>query len=147
MYTCVEFIKVHDNAKLPEAATEGSVGLDLCCVEDFIIRSGNRELVSTGLKIALEDGFEAQVRSRSGLAAKHGIAVLNSPGTIDADYRGQVGVILINHGLFHRQFRAGDRVAQLVIKPVCRQVSIKEVSEFSDPSTERGEGGYGSTGS
>lgn len=147
MYTIVEFIKTHPDAVIPEYATEGSAGLDLYSTSPtFVLNPGQRALVETGLKIALERGYEAQVRSKSGLAIKHGIVVLNSPGTIDSDYRGSVGVILINHGDGSVKIQQGNKIAQLVVKPVCTQVKLKEVITFSNPDTERGEGGYGSTG-
>ena len=147
MYTLVEFIKVHPDAKIPKYATPGSAGLDLYSVSDIVtLRPGQRILIHTGLKIALQRGYEAQVRSKSGLALKKGLVVLNSPGTIDSDYRGTVGAILINHGQDPVLIKPGDKVAQMVVKPVCTQVRLKVVEEFSDPNTERGEGGYGSTG-
>ncbi len=147
MYTLVEFIKTHPDAKIPKYATPGSAGLDLYSVsEQVILNPGERILLHTGLKIALEHGYEAQVRSKSGLALKKGLVVLNSPGTIDSDYRGDVGVILINHGQGSVVIKPGDKIAQMVVKPVCQQVRLKVVEEFSNPTTERGEGGYGSTG-
>jgi dUTP pyrophosphatase len=146
MYTAVEFIKTHPDAVIPKAATEGAAGMDLTSVETIQLNPGQRALINTGLKIALEGGYEAQVRPRSGLALKHGVTVLNSPGTIDADYRGPVGVILINHGDESFKVNPGDRVAQLVVKPVEGLVVPKHVQEFSDPKTKRGEAGYGSTG-
>ena len=147
MYTIVEFIKTHIDAVLPTYETPGSAGMDLRSVSPAtVLASGQRMLVQTGLKIALEHGYEAQVRSKSGLALNKGLVVLNSPGTIDSDYRGGVGVILINHGTEPVQINPGDKIAQMVVKPVCTQVRLKEVEKFSDPDTERGEGGYGSTG-
>ncbi len=146
MYTLVEFMKTHPDAILPKFATVGSSGMDLHCVEGFRLYSKQYKLIDTGLKIALEHGYEAQVRSKSGLALKKGIAVLNSPGTIDSDYRGPVGVILINHSDYPWVFMAGDKIAQLVVKPVHTQVMRKFVDEFTNPKTDRGEGGYGSTG-
>lgn len=113
--------------------------------EDEIIEllPGRRALVPTGLKIALPPNFEAQIRPRSGLALKNGITCLNSPGTIDADYRGEVGIILINHGWETFKIRRGDRIAQMVIAPVTQAVWME--AEALD-ETERGEGGFGSTG-
>ncbi len=146
MYTAVEFIKTHPEAVIPDFATKGSAGMDLHCVEDIQLNPGQRALVDTGLKIALQSGYEAQVRPRSGLAMKLGVTVLNAPGTIDADYRGKLGVLLINHGDRSVRFKCGDRVAQMVIKPVCTQIVRKTVTEFSVPDTDRGTGGLGSTG-
>lgn len=134
-----------EDLPLPEYATPGSAGLDLMAAIDveLTIATGQRVLVPTGLSIALPENFEAQVRPRSGLAYKNGITVLNSPGTIDADYRGEIGVVLINHG--HDDFivTRGMRIAQLVVAPVT-QLTWQEMNEL--PATERGAGGYGSTG-
>ena len=109
----------------------------------MILSPGARALVPTGLKIALEPGFEAQVRPRSGLALKHGITCLNSPGTIDSDYRGEVGVILINHGPEAFVIKRGERIAQLVVAK-CEQAAMVEVAALDE--TARGSGGFGSTG-
>lgn len=130
---------------LPAHATEGAAGLDLvAAVEaDLVLPPGGRALVPTGLAIALPPGFEAQVRPRSGLALKHGVTVLNSPGTIDADYRGEVGVILINHGDRPFTITRGDRIAQLVVARFAR-VSWEEAAAL--PDSGRGAGGFGSTG-
>jgi dUTP pyrophosphatase len=132
---------------LPAYETEGSAGMDLraAVAEDqpMTLAPGARALVPTGLKIALEPGFEAQVRPRSGLALKHGITCLNSPGTIDSDYRGEVGVILANLGSEPFVIRRGERIAQMVIARHER-VQWSEVKSLDD--TERGEGGFGSTG-
>ena len=132
---------------LPAYASDGAAGLDLIAatVEDATvsIAPGSRALVPTGLTMALPDGFEAQVRPRSGLAAKHGITVLNSPGTIDADYRGEVKVLLINLSDTAFEISRGDRIAQLVVAPVAR-VALAEVEDLDD--TSRGAGGFGSTG-
>ena len=130
---------------LPRYETEHAAGLDLsaCIPADITLQPGKRALIPTGFAIALPAGFEAQVRPRSGLAAKHGVTVLNSPGTIDADYRGEVGVILINHGDVAFTVSRAMRIAQLVIAPVA-QAALVEVAELS--ATERGAGGFGSTG-
>ena len=130
---------------LPDYATPGSAGLDLRAhlPEPKVLQPGERVLVPTGLSLALPDGFEAQVRPRSGLALKHGITVLNSPGTVDADYRGDVGVILINLGAEPFTIEPGDRVAQLVIAAYA-QVEWTSVEVL--PETERGAGGFGHTG-
>lgn len=133
----------NDPLPLPKYATAGSAGLDLCADTPFELAPGAKRLVPTGLAIAIPEGFEGQVRPRSGLATKHGITVLNAPGTIDSDYRGEVQVCLVNLG--GQPFRAarGERIAQLVIAPVV-QADLVEVAELD--STARGEGGFGSTG-
>lgn len=140
----VKFVKVHPDARLPEYKTSGAAGMDLCTVERFVLQPGERKLVDTGLRIEVPEGFEAQVRPRSGLAIKHGVTVLNSPGTIDSDYRGKVGVILINHGDEPFEAMCPDRIAQLVVVPVS-QVVARFVSEEELTDTARGEGGFGST--
>lgn len=130
---------------LPTYQSELAAGLDLVAAlsEPIILEPGKRTLIPTGLAMALPAGFEAQVRPRSGLAAKHGVTVLNTPGTIDADYRGEVKVILINLGDQPFKVERGDRVAQMIIAPVL-QANIKEVDVLED--TQRGAGGFGSTG-
>jgi dUTP pyrophosphatase len=130
---------------LPDYATEGSAGLDLLAAlaEAVTLQPGARALIPTGLTMALPQGYEGQVRPRSGLALKHGLTVLNSPGTIDADYRGEVQVIVINLGEEPVTVARGMRIAQLVLAPVTR-ASLEEVSTL--PSSVRGEGGFGSTG-
>ncbi len=130
---------------LPRYETEQSAGMDLVAAvaEPLVLLPGKRTLVPTGLSIALPAGYEAQVRSRSGLALKNGISVLNAPGTIDADYRGEVGVILINLGDEPFSIERGMRIAQLVIAPVTRIVWDERQSL---PKTDRGSGGFGSTG-
>ena len=130
---------------LPAYATPGSAGLDLLAAisDDISLAPGSRALMPTGLAIALPEGYEAQVRPRSGLALKNGVTVLNSPGTIDADYRGEIGVILINHGDAPFVVTRGMRIAQLIVAPVT-QLSWVETTEL--PTTTRGMGGYGSTG-
>ena len=130
---------------LPAYATLGSAGLDLLAAnsDDISLAPGSRVLMPTGLAIALPEGYEAQVRPRSGLALKNGVTVLNSPGTIDADYRGEIGVILINHGDAPFVVTRGMRIAQLIVAPVT-QLSWAETTEL--PTTTRGTGGYGSTG-
>ena len=130
---------------LPAYATPGSAGLDLLAAisDDISLAPGSRVLMPTGLAIALPEGYEAQVRPRSGLALKNGVTVLNSPGTIDADFRGEIGVILINHGDAPFVVTRGMRIAQLIVAPVT-QLSWVETTEL--PTTTRGTGGYGSTG-
>jgi len=130
---------------LPAYATDHAAGLDLLAAvsERLEIAPGQRQLVPTGISIALPAGYEAQIRPRSGLALKHGVTLLNSPGTIDADYRGEIGVILINHGTATFTVARGDRIAQLVVAPVSR-LAWQEVAEL--PASTRGIGGFGSTG-
>ena len=128
---------------LPEYATPASAGVDLRASDGCVIPPGGRALVPTGLRIALPEGYEAQVRPRSGLALKHGVTLPNSPGTIDADYRGEIGVILMNLGQEPFVVEPGDRIAQMVVAPVAR-VAWSEAEALD--ATERGEGGFGSTG-
>jgi dUTP pyrophosphatase len=130
---------------LPEYATEESAGLDLLAavVSPVVLAPGQRALIPTGIAVALPRGYEAQVRPRSGLALKHGITVLNTPGTIDADYRGEVGVILVNLGQEPVEITRGMRIAQLVLAPATRAI-LAEVAEL--PESGRGDGGFGSTG-
>ena len=132
---------------LPRQHSSGAAGVDLCAAlpadETLTIGPGRRAMVPCGFAIALPEGFEAQVRPRSGLAAKHGVTVLNSPGTIDADYRGEVKVILVNLGDETFEIRRGDRIAQLVVAPVSA-VEFREVEVLE--GTARGSGGFGSTG-
>ena len=128
---------------LPAYETAGAAGMDLRAAEAVTLKPGARYLVPTGLSIALPPGYEAQVRPRSGLAVKHGITVLNAPGTIDCDYRGEVKVPLINHGQEDFVIARGDRIAQMVISPVTR-IAWLEVESLGD--TERGAGGFGSSG-
>ncbi len=132
--------------KLPTYATTESAGMDLtAALEDAIeLGAGDRVLIPTGLSIALPKGFEAQIRPRSGLAINHGVTVLNTPGTIDADYRGEISVILINHGKEPFTIQRGMRIAQMVVERYS-SVKWKVVSDLED-NTERGEGGFGSTG-
>ena len=130
---------------LPAYATAGSSGLDLMAsiAGPLSIAPGGRALVPTGIKIALPEGFEAQVRPRSGLAHRHGVGVLNAPGTVDADYRGEISVVLVNLGADPFVVTRGMRIAQLVVAPVAR-IAWRETAEL--PETARGTDGYGSTG-
>jgi dUTP pyrophosphatase len=144
----IRFQKVHPDAVLPASQTAGSAGADLSAVmpdgvSAQIMRPGARLLIDTGLKVAVPDGFELQVRPRSGLALKHGVTVLNAPGTIDSDYRGPLKVILVNLGEENFSIRTGDRIAQAVLAPVIpfRGAIVETLDE-----TARGEGGFGSTG-
>lgn len=128
---------------LPAYASAGAAGMDVVSAEALVLAPGARHAVATGLALAIPDGFEVQVRPRSGLALKHGISVPNSPGTIDSDYRGELKVILINHGAEPFAIERGDRVAQLVLAPVVR-AEWNEVDALDE--TARGAGGFGSTG-
>ena len=137
------FKKINPDAILPVYAHPGDAGMDLYSVEELIIPPGRRALVHTGLVMNLPAGFEAQVRPRSGLALKNGITVLNTPGTIDEGYRGEIGVILANFGDAPFAVSRGSKIAQMVVSPVTRVTPV-EVDEVDD--TERGIGGFGSTG-
>jgi len=128
---------------LPSYATPGSAGLDIRSAEDADIEPGERTSVGTGIYLEIPPGFEGQARPRSGLALKHGVTLLNSPGTIDSDYRGEVRVIMINLGREKFSVRRGDRIAQIVFAP-CARADIEEADELGD--TERSSGGFGSTG-
>lgn len=140
----VKILNESPNA-LPEYATSGSAGMDIRAnlSEDLVIQPGERVLVPTGLFIELPDGYEAQIRPRSGLAIKQGITCLNSPGTIDSDYRGEIRVILINHSQEEQRLHHGDRIAQMVVQKYER-VKWKPVKNVK--ATERNEGGFGHTG-
>ena len=139
----LRFKKIHPDATLPSYAHASDAGMDVRSVEDVTVPAKGRVLVHTGLVMLLPPMYEAQVRPRSGLALKHGITVLNTPGTIDSGYRGEVGVILINHGESPFEIRKGDKIAQMVIATVTR---AEVVEADSLGATERGEGGFGSTG-
>ena len=128
---------------LPAYATSGAAGMDVVSAEDVTIAPGGRHAVASGLAVAIPPGYEIQVRPRSGLALKHGVTVPNTPGTIDSDYRGELKVILINHGAEPFAIRRGDRIAQLVLAPVTHGAWV-EVAELDE--TARGAGGFGSTG-
>src|SRR6478609_4030101 len=141
----IEYLRLPHGAglPLPSYATPGAAGLDVVSAEDFLLAPGARHAVATGFAVAIPPGFEIQVRPRSGLALKHGISVPNTPGTIDSDYRGELKVILINHGGEPFAIHRGDRVAQLVVAAVAH-ADWAEVDEL--PETARGDGGFGSTG-
>lgn len=141
-------IRVRDDCRdvpLPRYMSEHASGMDLCAAvgEPVVLKPGERAVVPAGFHMALPPGYEAQVRPRSGLAAKHGITVMNAPGTIDSDYRGEVKIILANLGEEPFTINRGDRIAQMVIQPVLR-AELKAVDEL--PDTERGHGGLGHTG-
>ncbi len=138
-------ISVAEGARLPGYATPGSAGMDLCAhIENGVaIHPGERMLIPTGLRIALPPGYEAQVRPRSGLALKKGLTVLNSPGTVDSDYRGEIGVILVNLGNETVRIENGERIAQMI---VARHSVVEWKEAESLDITDRGEGGFGHTG-
>ena len=139
----IKFVKLREGAHIPQKAHEDDAGFDLYASEDFLLKAHSFGCVPTAISMELPRGTEAQVRPRSGLAARHGITVLNSPGTIDAGYRGEVKVILINHGDNDFEITAGMRIAQLVISSVIN-ASVVEVSSLD--RSDRGEGGFGSSG-
>jgi len=137
----VKIEKIKDNAVIPHYAHDGDAGFDLYSAEDYHLKPGQRVLVSTGIKIAVPKGYEAQIRPKSGLALSHGLTVLNTPGTIDAGYRGEVGVIVINLGKEDVRIEKGKKVAQMVFNKV-EEVNFSE-EKLDD--TKRGSGGFGST--
>lgn len=145
MNTCEIKFTAEEGAKAPSYQTSGAAGADISAFikENIVLKKGMRAFVPTGIKVAIPEGFEIQVRPRSGLAAKSGVTVLNTPGTIDSDYRGEIKVILINLGEEDFTIKSGDRIAQLVVAPVTQGVFVK--TDALD-TTERGEGGFGSTG-
>lgn len=142
---CVIKFTCASGAKVPSYQSKGAAGADVCAFlgEDVVIESGEYKMIPTGLFLEIPEGFEVQVRPRSGLAAKNGVTVLNAPGTIDSDYRGEIKVILINHSKQPFTVKNGDRIAQLVVASVV-QASFESAERLS--ATERGEGGFGSTG-
>lgn len=135
---------LYDNSRIPEFANSGDAGMDIFSVEDKLIRSGESALISTGIQLEIPKNTEIQVRSKSGLALKHQITVLNSPGTIDEGYRGEVKVILINHGREDFYVKQGMKIAQIVLKPVY-DVKICKVDKINE-NTSRGANGFGSSG-
>lgn len=139
----LKVVTVNDEVQLPSYATEHSSGLDLRAFEEVTIEPGKRKLINTGMKVQIPLKCEGQIRPRSGMAWNHGITVLNSPGTIDADYRGEVKIMVINLGDEAYTIQKGERIAQMVITPYV-SVDVKKVESLEE--TERGEGGFGSTG-
>ena len=135
--------RIHPDAVIPRYAHDGDAGVDLYSVEDVTLEPGERKLVPTGLKIAFPRGYEAQVRPKSGLAIKQGLSVLNTPGTVDHGYRGEVGVIAVNLGNEKVEIKKGMKVAQMVFNEI-EEATFEETDELDD--TSRGEGGFGSTG-
>ena len=138
-------IMLDEGAQVPFYATELSAGADVRCNENFTLNPGECKMIHTGVHMELPDDMECQVRPRSGLAAKYGITVVNAPGTIDADYRGECNVVLINHGKEPVEFEKGERIAQFVFVENVVQAEFDQVLFFSE-ETERGEGGFGHTG-
>jgi len=136
-------IELSAEASMPTKATVGSAGFDIKAAETKVIHAGVAKLVKTGIKLVIPSGYEAQVRSRSGMSLKHSVIVLNAPGTIDSDYRGEVGIILMNVGKQDYHVEAGEKIAQLVFSKL-EDIEFKESVITSD--TDRGEGGFGSTG-
>ncbi len=145
MKPTIQIKKLHPAAQVPHYMTELAAGMDIQALpeNDILLAPGERCLVPTGLAVAIPPGYEIQVRPRSGLALRQGISLVNSPGTIDADYRGEIGIIVINHGQECFNISAGDRIAQLVVAPVCQAV-MQVVEDLSE--TLRGGGGFGHTG-
>lgn len=139
----IKIKKEDSNAVIPQYAHSDDAGMDLFSIDECTIKSGEIKLIHTGISIQLPTNTEAQIRPRSGLALKNGITVLNSPGTIDAGYRGEIGIIMVNHGKEDFDIKIGTKIAQLVVKPVLH-VDIEEVAELEE--TKRSVGGFGSTG-
>ena len=143
----VKFKRLDNNADLPLPSyqSDGSSGLDLCAAvsNNLTLQPGDIKLIPTGLSISLPEGYEAQIRSRSGLALRYGLGLVNAPGTIDADYRGEIGIIAINWGKKPVTIKRGERIAQMVIHTVSRAI-VKEVKELD--TTQRGKGGFGHSG-
>ena len=139
----IKIKKIKPDAILPNYVHKGDAGMDLFSCENYTLDSGERRLFGIGLKVEIPEGYEMQLRPKSGLALKYGITVLNTPGTIDSCYRGEVGVILVNHGNEDYEVKKGEKIAQAVINKI-EIVKVIEVEELSNSS--RGEGGFGSTG-
>lgn len=137
--------EVSSEATIPAYQSVEAAGMDLCAAESVSLEPGERCVVGTGLRVVIPPGYEGQVRARSGLAARHGIGMVNAPGTIDADYRGEIRVILINWGHVAVKLSKGERIAQLVIAPIVRAM-VRQVDAVAEYPTQRGEGGFGSTG-
>lgn len=138
-------LELGDGAQMPSYATDGAAGMDLRSTRAVRLAPMERQLVPTGIKVAIPEGFEGQVRSRSGLAIKKGLALVNAPGTIDSDYRGEIGIILVNLSQEFVELEKGERIAQLVICPVAK-ATLRVVGQGRLDETERSEGGFGSTG-
>lgn len=143
----IKFLKLSEGVQIPQYAHQGDAGMDVRSTIDYLLDPGETKLIPTGLKCIIPEGYEIQMRSRSGLSLKEGLICLNSPGTIDSNYRGEIGVILHNSSDGPRNISIGDRIAQLVVNELPK-VEVLEVTEdeFNNYSTTRGEGGFGSTG-
>jgi len=141
--TTVKIKKIHSDAKIPDYAHPGDAGADLYSVEEKTLRPMKRAMISTGIKIALEKGYNAEIRPKSGLAANHGLTILNTPGTIDAGYRGEIKIIMINLSQEDFRIEKGMKIGQMVIKRV-EEARFEEVEELDE--TSRNQGGFGSTG-
>ncbi len=139
----VHIKRLREDAVIPTYAHESDAGVDLYAAESYVLKSTERKLVSTGISIALPPGYEAQVRPKSGLALQHGISIVNTPGTVDADYRGEIGVILINLGNEDYKIEKGKKIAQMIFNKV-EHAEFEVVDTL--PDTVRGAGGFGSTG-
>ena len=139
----VKIKKLRKDAIIPSYFHDSDAGADLCSCDDYVLKPGERALIKTGLSIALPLGYEAQIRPKSGLALKHGLSIVNTPGTIDAGYRGEIGVIIINHGAESFKIEKGNKIAQMVINEI-KQAEFEEVDDLDE--TNRGKGGFGSTG-
>jgi dUTP pyrophosphatase len=139
----IKIKKINSEAIIPRYANKGDAGMDLFSISEHVLKRGERCLVSTGLSFEIPEGYEVQIRPRSGLALKKGISVVNSPGTVDAGYRGEIGIILINHGEEDFEIKKGDKIAQAVINKF-EVGEIEEVEELKE--SERGECGFGSSG-
>jgi len=139
----IKIKKIKENSILPHYAHEGDAGVDLYSTGDYVLKPGQRLLVSTGLSMAIPKGYEGQIRPKSGLALKHGITTCNSPGTIDSGYRGEIGVIVINHGAEEFKIEKETKIAQIVFNKI-ETAEFEEVENLED--TKRGEYGFGSTG-
>ncbi|WP_295738905.1 dUTP diphosphatase [uncultured Helicobacter sp.] len=140
---CIKIKKLHKDAEIPKYQSVEAAGFDLHSIDELVLKAGDRAVVGTGLAFEIESGFEVQVRPRSGLALKNGISVLNTPGTIDSDYRGEIKVILINHSGEDFIIHKGDRIAQGVVNEITQAV-FAEVEKLSE--SQRGESGFGSSG-
>jgi dUTP pyrophosphatase len=135
--------KIKENAIIPRYEHEGDAGMDLFSTEKYMLKPGERALVSTGIQVEFPKGYELQVRPRSGLALKKGISIVNAPGTVDSGYRGELGVILINHGQDDFNIEAGDKIAQAILNKI-ETAEIEEAEELG--TSARGQGGFGSSG-
>lgn len=143
MFIKLKVKRLHEDAVIPRYEHKGDAGLDLFSVEDYIINPGERVLIKTGISVEFPIGYEMQIRPRSGLALKKGISIVNAPGTVDAGYRGEIGVILINHGQEAVEISKGDKIAQAILNEI-KYAVIEDVDELNDSS--RGQGGFGSSG-